>query len=332
MLVNSPTDLIHGDCFLALRSFIPQTTVHLKLEGYSITGSIKIKPALHMINQLQATGRLTARSRLIESSSGNLGVALSMICAERKIPFICVSDPNISTATAQLIRAYGAGLKIVHNTDESGGYLGARLKLIRSMLDQDRELVWINQYENPGNVQAHYLGTGTEILARFAAPDFVFVGAGTTGTLGGVSKALREKSPKTKIIAVDTVGSVTFGGVPGKRYIPGLGTSVVPPISNSANFDELLMVPETETIITCRRLAAIGLLLGGSSGTVMAGISRYAARIHAGACVVMIAPDLGERYAGTIYNDEWVCAHFPTLNDLIGSSKNQRCQLQGVTS
>ncbi|SMH39469.1 2,3-diaminopropionate biosynthesis protein SbnA [Azospirillum agricola] len=313
MVACCPTELIHGGCYLSLRSIAPHIAVNVKLEGFSVSGSIKVKPAVHMVRQLEAAGRLGPGARLIESSSGNLGLALSMICAAKGYAFTCVSDPNIAPLTARAIRAYGAELVIVRDRDPSGGYLGTRIDLIKAMLDRDPRLVWINQYENLENVRAHQLTTGPELLARFPRPDYVFVGAGTTGTLGGVSAALREWSPSTRIVAVDSAGSVTFGRPAGKRHIPGLGTSRKPPISRLSSFDELLMVPEADTIAMCRRLARDGVLLGGSSGTVLAGVRSFAAAIPPGSCVVAISPDLGERYLDTIYNDEWVEHHFPGL-------------------
>jgi cysteine synthase A len=313
MLAQCPSELIQGGCFLSLRSIAPHVAVNLKLEGFSVTGSIKVKPAAHMIRRLEVDGRLGPGARLIESSSGNLGLALSMICAAKGYSFTCVSDPNISPLTARAIRAYGAELIVVRDRDASGGYLGTRIDLIKAMLDRDERLVWINQYENTENPGAHYLTTGPELLDRFPKPDYVFIGAGTTGTLGGVSAALREKSPTTRIVAVDSVGSVTFGRPAGKRHIPGLGTSREPPISRMSSFDDLLSVPEADAIAMCRRLAREGLLLGGSSGTVLAGVKAYAPSIPPGACVVAISPDLGERYLDTIYNDDWVRAHFPNL-------------------
>jgi N-(2-amino-2-carboxyethyl)-L-glutamate synthase len=315
MLAHCPTELIHGDCFLALCDLAPHFDVNLKLEGFSATGSIKVKAGLHMLNRLHASGRLTPGARLIESSSGNLGLALSMICAAKGHAFTCVSDPNISPTTARLIRAYGGELIIVRERDSNGGFLGTRIELIKSMIKKDGRLLWLNQYENLENVQAHRVTTAVELLARFPKPDFVFIGAGTTGTLGGVSEALRVQSPKTTIIAVDSVGSVTFGGPPGKRHIPGLGTSAAPPIREYASFDDMLMVPEAEAVAMCRQLARQGVLLGGSSGTVLAGVQRFASQVPPGACVIAISPDLGDRYADTIYNDDWVDTHFPQLRE-----------------
>lgn len=311
MIVKSPKNLIFDDIFIELDDIIPQKQVYAKLEGFSITGSIKIKPAIFMVERLESEKKLTAGKKILESSSGNLGLALSMVAAVKGYQFICVSDPNISPQTARLIEAYGAKLIIVRNRDENGGYLGSRIDLIKSMLEKDKNLIWINQYENINNVEAHYITTGPEILKQFPFPNYVFIGAGTTGTLGGVSRYLREHSPNTKIIAVDSVGSVTFGFKSAKRYIPGLGTSFPPKIRQYSSFDEIFMIKEEDTLHMCRKLSAKGLLLGGSSCTVIAGVAKAAHLIPEGSIVVAICPDLGDRYIDTIYNDKWIEEYFP---------------------
>lgn len=313
-IARCPTELVHGDCWIVLDSVSDRFRVNLKIEGLSVTGSIKIKAGRHMVNALENAGVIAPGAKLIESSSGNLGVALSMICAARGYDFTCISDPNISPSSARLIRAYGAKLIVVDQRDANGGYLATRIDLIREMLAADPSLVWLNQYENLSNVEAHYESTGREILDRFPKPDYVFVGVGTTGTLGGVSRRIRQHAPCTKIVAVDAQGSVTFGGLPGKRRIPGLGTSTPPPIRVHSRYDELLMVPEIQALSVCHEFARRGLLLGGSTGTVLAAIRQYESRIERDACVVAISPDMGDRYLDTIYNEDWCRSHFGQAN------------------
>src|SRR5690242_4289748 len=211
MLAKSPIDLRYSDAFIELHDVLPQRVVNLKLEGFNLGGSIKMKPALHMIETLERNLVLRPGMRAVESSSGNLGLALSVVCAAKGYKFICVSDPNLSPQTARLMRAYGTEIIIIEKRDANGGFLGSRIELIRSMLAQDPNLIWLNQYANPENPGAHMRFTGPEILEQFARPDFVFIGAGTTGTLGGVSRVLREQAPGVRIIAVDSIGSVTFG-------------------------------------------------------------------------------------------------------------------------
>jgi N-(2-amino-2-carboxyethyl)-L-glutamate synthase len=313
MLAKSPVDLRYSDAFIEVSDLLPEGVVNLKVEGFNLGGSIKMKAALHMIEWLERDNVLRPGMCVIESSSGNLGLALSVVCASKGYKFICVSDPNLSPQSAQLMNAYGTQVIIVDKRDANGGFLGTRIALIQSMLAQDSNLIWINQYANPENVGAHMRFTGPEILRQFPRPDYVFVGAGTTGTLGGVSRVLRERAPGVRIIAVDSVGSVTFGFPSGKRYIPGLGTSRTPEIADPSSFDEIVMIPERDTILMCRHLARRGLLLGGSTGTVLCGVATFAQRIAKDACVVALSPDFGDRYIDTIYNDRWVSERFPDL-------------------
>ncbi|MGF6094954.1 pyridoxal-phosphate dependent enzyme [Pseudomonas sp. 18175] len=279
MLAVRPEDLVLDDVFLKTQLADHPHDIYLKIEGLSITHSIKLKPARAMVDQFEREGRLSPGSALIESSSGNLGLALSMICASRGYRFICVSDPNISPQTARLIEAYGARLIIVQERDENGGFVGTRMALIRMMLEEDPALVWVNQYENPCNPEAHYEHTAMHIEQSFPRIDYLFVGTGTTGTLGGLSKFFKERHPKTQLVGVDSVGSVTFGTSPGPRFIPGLGASSPPPISRDVIYDQFLMIEERETVRMCRQLLRRGLLLGGSSGTVLCGVQKLLPQI-----------------------------------------------------
>ncbi len=146
------------------------------------------------------------------------------------------------------------------------------------------------------------------MLKAFGQVDYLFIGVGTGGTLMGCVDYFRRRSPTTRIVAVDAVGSVNFGpGTGTKRYIPGLGTSRRPEIIDMSAPDEILMIPEWETVRECRWLArSTGLLAGGSTGTVLAAVRRVAASIPPDATVVAIAPDLGERYLHSVYDDDWV--------------------------
>ena len=141
----------------------------------------------------------------------------------------------------------------------------------------------------------------------------LFVGAGTTGTLMGCARHFREWHRPVRVVAVDSVGSVTFGGSPGRRMIPGLGTSVRPPLLDETYVDEVIRVDEADTIRACHRLARSGFLFGGSTGTVVSGAMSWLAE-HDGCelTAVGIAPDLGERYLDTIYQSNW-------LEDLYGA-------------
>ena len=317
-VAHSPSDLVFGNVYIGIHSLLANNVVHLKLECFSAGGSIKMKTARYMIEKLEHAGTLGPGARLIESSSGNLGLALSILAAERGYRFTCVSDANVSPQNVKLMHACGAEVVVMEERDADGGYLAGRIAYIKGRLAADPGLVWLNQYANPANPAAHEHTTGPEILSAFPCPDFLFVAVGTTGTLTGIARAVRARSPSTRIIAVDSVGSVTFSTKAGPRYIPGLGTSRRPEIASEDAMDHLELVPEAEAIIMCRRFAAKGLLLGGSTGTVLTAVSAWNGRIPDNSSVVAISPDLGERYLNSIYDDAWVDDHFPGVS--------QRCR------
>lgn len=314
MIARTPLDLLLDDVFIKLDGFIPSGSVFVKVEGFNPAGSIKLKPAIHMLEELEAQGIVRLGSRIIESSSGNLGVALSLVCATKGYPFTCVSDPNISPQNRRLIEVYGGQVVIVDRRDANGGFLNSRIDLIKEWVAKDPDFVWVNQYANMANKGAHRRRTGPEILRQFPRVDYLFIGAGTTGTLMGCAEFFRSDSPHTRIIAVDSVGSVTFDKPPGKRHIPGLGTSRRPEIVNPEIVDDIVMVAEKDTLTMCHHLLKeYSWLMGGSTGTTLAGVLRYAYRLRPGQTVVAISPDLGERYIDTIYNDSWVQERFPGL-------------------
>jgi len=317
MKVNSIMDINSPSLFYKIEDKIINVNCYLKIEHLNLAGSIKLKSALGMIKGLEYRGELKQNhSVVVCSSSGNLAIALCLICKEKGYPLICISDPNISPITEKQIKLLGATFVKVDKPDKNGGYLSTRLKLIDEMLTNNKHYVFVNQYADEENSNAHYLTTAYEILHEFERIDYLFIGAGTTGTLMGCAKFFKKHSPSTKIIAIDSVGSVTFGKPPAKRYIPGLGTSVQPKILNTEYIDELLMIEEKDTLWMCHYLLKKkGLMLGGSSGTVMQGVKQFQncnKEFNNSTCVA-ISPDGGERYLNTVYDDEWVIHKFGSL-------------------
>jgi 2,3-diaminopropionate biosynthesis protein SbnA len=313
MIYRHACEIITDELFLELDGVLPDRHLFLKLEGMNPAGSVKLKSALGMVEDAERKGVLLPGGRIVESSSGSLGIALSVIAASRGYHFTCVTDPNISPQSLALIRALGAEVLQVTQRDHNGGYLGTRIARIREMTGADPNLVWLNQYANPANAQAHARQTATSILKNIGHVDTLLVGAGTTGTLMGCTRHFRMFSPWTRIVAVDTAGSVTFGGPPGPRHIPGLGTSRRPELCRPEQVDEVVLVDERDAVRMCRRMAREhGLPLGGSTGSVLAALESIADRIPAGSRVVVLSPDMGDRYVKTIYDDMWVADTFGT--------------------
>jgi len=229
VIIESPLDLIFRDLFYRVPTYAGRNDVFLKLEGFNVTGSIKIKTAIALVEDLEQRGLArTDETVIVESSSGNLGLALSLVCAAKRYKFICVTDPNANRATLRGMELYGAKVVVVEERDAVGGYLGSRLKKINQILNSNPNALWLNQYANVANKKAHAEQTANEIMREFDRVDWVFVGTGTTGTLAGISERIRQKFSNITIVAVEPVGSITFGGAPAKRNIPGIGTSVRP--------------------------------------------------------------------------------------------------------
>lgn len=308
MIIDSLEEISFPNFFFKLKDFYGLQSASLKLEGLNIAGSIKIKTAAFLIKGLEKEGRITPeKNTIIESSSGNLGIALSIICKQKGYRFICVVDPNISLKSETYMNLYGAKVVKVTKKDASGGYLSTRIEYIKTALQNDSNLVWPNQYANVDNPLAHYNQTSKEILDEFPNIDYIFIGAGTTGTLMGCINFFRKFSPNTKIIAVDAEGSVTFGNPPLPRYIPGIGTSRKPEILDADIVQNVITVNERDAVLMCHSmLEKYGLFLGGSTGSVLHALKVYRPYINDNDQIVAISPDFGEKYLETIYNAEWV--------------------------
>jgi N-(2-amino-2-carboxyethyl)-L-glutamate synthase len=305
-VISVPHAYNEDQLYVDLRSIFGHS-LYLKCEAFNFAGSVKLKAATAMIEAAEATGVLRAGSVLIESSSGNLGVALSMIAASKGYGFLCVTDPRCNLATRRLMEALGAQVHIVSEPDPVGGYLAARIEHVRARCASDDRCVWLNQYTNPDNWGAHYRTTAPAIADSFPELDVLFVGAGTTGTLMGCARYFRDWHRPVRVVAVDAVGSVSFGGAPARRMIPGLGMNVRPPLLDESYVDEVVCVEEADTVRACHRLARRGFLFGGSTGTVVSGAMGWLARNDASdLTAVAIAPDLGERYLDTVYQTNWL--------------------------
>lgn len=305
-IISAPQEFNEEDLFIDLRSSLG-LPLYLKCEGFNFTGSIKQKAAVSMVEAAERDGRLSPGSVLVESSSGNLGVALSIIAASKGYGFVCVTDSRCNLASRRLMEAFGAQVHTVTQPDPVGGLLGARIDHVRRLVAEDSRMVWLNQYLNTDNWRAHHRWTAPAIDRRFPGLDVLFVGAGTTGTLMGCARWYREHRPEVTIVAVDSVGSVIFSEDPAPRMIPGLGAGVRPVMLDRSFVDDVVLVPESDTVRMCHRLAARGFLLGGSTGTVVSGASQWlTAHPDAGVTAVAISPDLGERYLDTVYQTNWV--------------------------
>jgi 2,3-diaminopropionate biosynthesis protein SbnA len=204
--------------------------LYIKLEFCNPTGSVKDRAAAYLIDKLLKEGIINSDTTLIESSSGNFGIALAAYCKKKGLKFCCVIDPNISVINQAIIENLcGSVIKVTEPTS-SGGYLLNRIKKVNELISIIPNSYWVNQYGNLYNAEAYYCTLGSEICEHFSELDYIFIGVSSGGTITGISQRVKEKFPKIKIIAVDMEGSVIFGGNPKKRHIPGMGSDMVPDI------------------------------------------------------------------------------------------------------
>ncbi|MCS7483564.1 2,3-diaminopropionate biosynthesis protein SbnA [Umezawaea endophytica] len=306
-IITAPQDFHVEDLFVDLGAVLDRS-LYLKCEGFNFAGSVKLKAAAEMIAAAERSGRLTRDSVIVESSSGNLGIALSIIAAHKGYRFICVTDSRCNLTTRRMMESLGSQVHTITEPDADGGFLGARIAYVRDMVASDPNCLWLNQYANVNNWKAHYRRTAPAIATQFPDLDVLFVGAGTTGTLMGCARYFRDEGLPVRIVAVDSAGSVTFGGAPGPRMIPGLGTSVRPDLLVESLVDDVVYVQEADTIRACHRLARHGFLFGGSTGTVVSGARAWLDENAAGRDLISVAisPDLGERYLDTVYQENWL--------------------------
>ena len=286
----------------------PGPTVLAKLELMNPSGSMKDRSAAYIVERGLADGSITADTHLIESSSGNFGIALATAARVHDLDFTCVVDPKTTPANLRILGQLGARVELVTEPDDHGCYLDARLARVASLCRELPGGVWINQYANERSWQAHYHGTAGEILADLDRPlDCLVAPVSTTATLLGLARRLRGTFPRLRVIAVDAAGSVIFGGPPGPRHLPGLGAGRRPDLLAPDEIDEVVYVSDREAVAGCRALAAReGILAGGSSGAVVAAIERLRPRLPGHWQILTVLPDRGDRYLDQVYDDAWV--------------------------
>jgi cysteine synthase B len=286
------TRLVGNTPLLRVRLFErehPNVEVYAKAEWFNPGGSVKDRAALSMIEDGERRGALTREKTIIDSTSGNTGIAYALIGAAKGYRVKLVMPRNVSTERKALVTAYGA--EIVYS-DAGEGSDGA-IRLVRELVAQEPDLYFYpDQYSNPANVRAHYEGTAVEILEQTAGRVTHFVaGLGTTGTFVGTSKRLKEHDPSIRTIAVQPEDA--FHGLEGLKHLP---TAIVPKIWDASVADEVWGAPTEPAYDLARAIASTeGLLVGHSSGAALWAIGRLAGTIREGV-VVTVFPDSGDRY------------------------------------
>jgi S-sulfo-L-cysteine synthase (3-phospho-L-serine-dependent) len=279
-----------------------------KLEG-SNPGGIKDRPALHMIRRARERGDLRPGARIVESTSGTLGLGLALAGIAYGHPVTLITDPGIEPMMTRMLRAYGAHVDTVEQPCSSGGWQEARRRRVRALLAEDPSAYCPDQYNNPDNVAA-YAPLAHELLSQVGRVDVLVCSVGTGGHSAGIAAELRRHRPELRLIGVDATGSTIFGQRARPRLMRGLGSSIHPRNVNHMAFDEVHWVAPMEAVWACRALAASNYTSGGWSVGAVALVAGWVARTHPpGTRIVAVFPDGPQRYFDTVYNDEYCRAH-----------------------
>ena len=304
MIAKKLTDLIGNTPLLELGKFSAskniETPIVAKVEYFNPGGSVKDRIALAMIEDAEEKGILKPGATIIEPTSGNTGVGLALVSAVKGYKLILTMPETMSVERRNLVKAYGAEVRLTPGKD---GMAGA-IKAANELRDSIPGAVILQQFENKANPKRHYETTGVEIWEHTEGKVDIFVaGVGTGGTVSGIGKRLKEKNPEVKVIAVEPLTSpVLNGGASGPHKIQGIGAGFVPKTYDASVVDEVFDVDNDDAIRTGRELAKQeGLLVGISSGAAAFAAAEIAKRPeNKGKRIVVLLPDTGERYLSTV--------------------------------
>ncbi|WP_061961864.1 pyridoxal-phosphate dependent enzyme [Demequina flava] len=295
--------------------------LHAKLDQLQLSGSTKERTARFLLDELVHSGALLPGGTVVESTSGNLGMALARQCTLRGYTFIAVVDERANGAATRTMEAFGARVDEV-KTPADGNRLRARVERVQQLLAEIPGAVTTNQYGSLANPSAHATTTMPELVASLGAPpDHLYVAMSTTGTLLGCQQAIESAGWSTRLVGVDAEGSALFGGSMGERKLPGLGAGFETDLSHEAHPSVVHRVSEADMIRGCRLLARReGILAGASTGAIVAAIGRDLPSLARGTSVAMLVHDGGSAYLPTVYNDAWVRSEIPDAEHVLAGT------------
>lgn len=309
---RSVIDLIGNTPMLHLSSLTSGRgcPVVAKLEFLNPGGSVKDRAALAMIEAAEACGALADGGVIVEPTSGNTGVGLAQVAAQRGYRCVFTVPDKVSAEKIALLRSYGADVYVCPTAveaDDPRSYYSVADRLTAEIPGAFQP----NQYWNPANVEAHYSTTGPEIWRQTQGRITHFVaGAGTGGTISGVGRYLKEQNPDVQIVCADPEGSVFSGARAHPYLVEGVGEDFIPGNYAEALVDRVETVSDAESFMMCRELVAQeGLLVGGSGGLALVAAARVASQLSGDELVVVLLPDGGRHYISKLYSDDWMERH-----------------------
>lgn len=292
----------------------------LKHESHNPSGSVKDRTAIGLLRCLDEQRPLLPGTVVVESTSGNLGVALARHLALLDCHLIAVIDPKTPAVTRQTLEAAGASLSLVDEPDGLGGYLISRLRVVKELCARNPDYRWTNQYESPANPRIHEETTAPEILLQ-GGPDLdaVYVAVSTGGTLAGIARHVRQCGRFVRLVAVDAHASLASappqadrqlgqaGSAPAARVLPGIGASRRSSFLHAGSFDRRIAVRDPEAMAMCRMLHEdTGIGVGGSTGCVIRACVEELASPVAPRRPLCLSPDDSVKYQDTVYDDGWL--------------------------
>ncbi|MBQ7707349.1 MAG: cysteine synthase A [Lachnospiraceae bacterium] len=304
MVYNTVLDAVGNTPLIRLNNMTgpEDAEVLVKYEGLNVGGSIKTRTALKMIEAAEKEGVLKPDSIIVEPTSGNQGIGLSLVGAVKGYRVIIIMPDSVSEERRLLIKQYGAELILVHDDDNIGECIDECINLAKKMKEEDPKVFMPDQFSNYENVNAHLENTGKEILAQAEGKiDGFCSGIGTGGTITGIGKVLKEANPDTLVWAAEPENAaILSGGSIGSHLQMGIGDGLIPPILNQDIISQVEIVTDDEALNTTKELTKKeGILCGISSGTNVCVALRMAKLLGNGKRVVTVLPDTGERYFST---------------------------------
>lgn len=314
MLYNNILETIGNTPIVKINRFpldpSKRKNVYAKIEFFNPGKSVKDRIAFNIIHQAELEGDIQKGAIVIESSSGNTGIGLSIVCRVKGYKNIVVIDKNCPKEKVKLLKALGAKIVVIEsNLSHNADLTEKRIEFVKKAKEIISNIFIPNQYENKNAPLAHYNTTGKEIIEFIEQTgihfDAIFISVGTGGTITGVSKRIKEYDPKIKIIGVEPVGSILFGGEKGGYYQQGPGNYFIPKNLKYDYIDQGIKVSDQDAFNMCRKVAQEeGLLLGGSSGGLLFKTVELSQNYPGN--VLCILPDGGEKYLDSVYNDDWL--------------------------